>query len=156
MDVRDNAPLIAAGGGLLLLISLFLSWGADFSAWESFDIADILLALIALLGIAVGVGAFTGNAINPPGGPGPAVYTSGLIAFSIVAFLILEAEDRQFGLFLALIGTVGLIIGGLQMGRGGAAPAARRTPASGTPTQTPPPPPPPPSSSSGAGPGGGV
>ena len=156
MDVRDNAPLIAAGGGLLLLISLFMSWIGDFSFFETYDIVDILLALIALLGIAIGVAAFTGNALNPPGGPGPAVYTSGLIAFSIVAFHVLEGEDRKFGMFLALIGTVGMIIGGLQMGRGGAAPAARRTPASGTPTQTPPPPPPPPSSSSGAGPGGGV
>ena len=160
MDVRDNAPLIAAGGGLLLFISLFLSWGGDFSAWESFDISDILLALIGLLGVAVGVGAFTGNAINPPGGPGPAVYTSGLIAFSIVAFLILEGEDRQFGLFLALIGTIGLIIGGLQLGRGQTAPVARRTAPSEAPTQTapppPPPPPPPPSSSTGAGPGAGV
>ena len=156
MDVRENAPLIAAGGGLLLLISLFLSWGGDFSAFESFDIADILLALIALLAIAVGVGAFTGNAINPPGGPGPAVYTAGLIAFAIVAFLVLEGEDQQFGLWLALIGTIAMIVGGLQLSRGAGATAPRARAASDAPTQTAPPPPPPPSSSGGSGPGTGV
>ena len=153
MDVRDNAPLIAAGGGLLLFISLLLSWIGDFSFWETYDIVDIVLALIALLAIAVGVAAFTGNAINPPGGPGPAVYTSGLIAFSIVAFHVLEGEDRKFGMFLALIGTIGMIVGGLQLGRGAAGPP--RTRASEAPTQTapppPPPPPPPPSSSTGTG-----
>ena len=139
MDVRDNAPLIAAGGGLLLFISLFLSWGGGFSAWESFDIADVVLALLALLAIAVGAGMMTGNAINPPGGPGAAVYTAGLVAFSVVAFVVLEAEERDFGLFLALIATLAIIVGGLQLGRGATTAPRTRT----TEPPSPPPPPPP-------------
>jgi len=136
LDTRDNAPLIVAGGGLLLLISLFTSWIAEGSFWELYDIVDVLFALIALLAIAVGVGLFTGNPINPPGGAGPAVYTSGLIAFSIAAFHLLEGEDRKIGIFIALIGTIALIYGGLQLGRGAPAPRTR--------VQEPPPPPPPP------------
>ena len=142
MNTSDNAPLIAAGGGLLLFISLFLAWGGEFSAWESFDIADILLAALALLAIAVGVGRVTGNAINPPGGPGPAVYTAGLVAFSIIAFLVLESEDREFGLFLALLGTIGMILGGLQLGRDAGATTGTSRSSSSESTTAPPPPPP--------------
>ena len=138
MDVRDNAPLIAAGGGLLLFISLFLSWIGEASFWELYDIVDVLFALMALLAIAVGVGIYTGNPINLPGGAGPAVYTSGLITFSIVAYHLLEGEDRKIGIFIALLGTIGMIIGGLQLGREAPAPRTRvREP------QSPPPPPPP-------------
>ena len=168
MDVRDNAPLIAAGGGLLLFVSLFLNWiGAEgidsLSAWEFFDLLDLVLALLALIAVALGVMLFTGNTANLPAAPGAIVTTAGLIAFSMVAVHVLdpftiagESVDREFGLFVALIGTIAMIVGGMQLASGGAAaPAARRTPASEAPTQTPPPPPPP-SSSTGAGPGGGV
>src|SRR5688572_2800457 len=51
VDVRENAPLIAAGGGVLLFIALFMSWFGPFSAWEAFDLTDIVLALIAILAI---------------------------------------------------------------------------------------------------------
>jgi hypothetical protein len=140
VDTRDNAPLIAAGGGLLLFISLFLSWILNASFWELYDIVDVLFALMALLAIAVGVSIYTGNPINVPGGAGAAVYTCGLITFSITAFHLLEGEERKIGIFIALLGTIGMIVGGLQLGR--EAPPARtrvREPSS-------PPPPPPPAS----------
>jgi len=135
VDTRENAPLIAAGGGLLLFISLFLSWIADASFWELYDIVDVLFALMALLAIAVGVGLYTGNPINLPGGAGPAVYTAGLITFSITAFHLLEGEERKIGIFIALIGTIGMIVGGLGLGREAPAPRTR--------VAEPPPPPPP-------------
>jgi hypothetical protein len=139
VDTRENAPLIAAGGGLLLFISLFLSWIADASFWELYDIVDVLFALMALLAIAVGVGLYTGNPINLPGGAGPAVYTAGLIAFSITAFHLLEGDERKIGIFIALIGSIGMIVGGLQLGR--AAPAPPRTRVAEPPAPPPPPPP---------------
>ena len=71
-----------------------------------------------------------------PGGAGPAVYTSGLITFSITAFHLLEGEERKIGIFIALIGTIGMIVGGLQLGR--EAPARTRVRA----PESPPPPPP--------------
>ncbi len=124
---------------MLVLISLFLSWIGEVSFWELYDIVDVLFALMALLAIAVGVGLYTGNAFNVPGGAGAAVYTSGLIVFSIAAFHLLEGEDRKIGIFIALIGAIGMIVGGLQLGRAPAEPRTRvREPAS------PPPPPPPP------------
>jgi len=140
VDTRDNAPLIAAGGGLLLLISLFLSWFGEISAWEGFDFTDILLAAIALLAVAVGASIATGNALNVPGGPGGALSTAGLLAFGMVATWVFEGEERKIGLFLALIGAIAIIVGAMQLARGG--PAAPRTRVA-EPTAPPPPPPPP-------------
>lgn len=149
MDARENAPLIAAGGGLLLFISLFLKWvGAEgldsISGWEFFDILDILFALIALIAVGIGVMLYTGNAANLPAAPGSIVALSGFFTFSIVAGMILDpltlqgqSVDRELGLFVALIGTIGMIVGGTQLGR---APAAPRTRVQEPPAAPPPPP----------------
>jgi hypothetical protein len=150
VDTRDNAPLIAAGGGLVLFISLFLSWFGDFSGWETLDFTDIVLAVIALLALAVGASIATGNALNVPGGPGETLSAAGLIAFAMVATLIFEGDERKFGIFLALIATIAILVGAFQLARGPAAPRAPRArAASDAPTQTQPPPPPPPSQGTG-------
>lgn len=117
MDARDNAPLIAAGGGLLLFISLFVGWVGDFSAWEGFDFVDILFAAIALIAIGIGAAIATGTQLNLPSSPGSTVATAGLIAFSIIASVILEGEELKLGVYLALIGSIGIIVGGMQLAR---------------------------------------
>lgn len=139
MDTTDKAPLIAAGGGLLLFIALFLSWFGGFSAWEVFDLSDIVLAAIALLALAVGASIATGNAFDVPGGASATLSAAGLIAFAMVATWFFEGEEREFGLFLALIGAIAIIVGALQLGRGTTAATEPRT-------RAPDPPPPPPSS----------
>ena len=150
MDLRDNAPLIAAGGGLLLFISLFLNWlGADgidsLSAWEFFDLVDIVLALIALIVIAVGVMLFTGNAANLPAAPGVVVRAASLIALAIIAAFVLdpidfsgEGVDIEFGAWLGLIASIVMLVGGMQLRD---APAAPRTRVQEPPSAPPPPPP---------------
>lgn len=153
MDLRDNAPLIAAGGGLLLFISLFLNWlGADgidsLSAWEFFDVVDIVLALIAVIVIGIGVMLFTGNTANLPAAPGTIVKTASLIALAIVAAFVLdpidfsgEGVDIEFGAWLGLIATIVMLVGGIQLRD---APAAPRPRAQEPPPPPAPPPPPPP------------
>ena len=141
MDARgNNAPLIAAGGGLLLFISLFMDWFEGVSAWEIFDVTDVVLALIALIAIAIGAMLATGNTANLPAAPSAIVTTSGVIAFSMVATFVLEGEEKKFGIFLALIATIAIIVGGTQLARGGVAPTTTRR----ATTEPPPPPPPPP------------
>ena len=139
MDARgNNAPLIAAGGGLLLFISLFMDWFEGVSAWEIFDVTDVVLALIALIAIAIGAMLATGNTANLPAAPSAIVTTGGLIAFSMVATYVLEGEEKKFGIFLGVIATIAIIVGGAQLARGGAAPTTTRR------ANEPPPPPPPP------------
>jgi hypothetical protein len=148
VDLRDNAPLIAAGGGLLLFISLFIDWFEGTSAFKLFDIVDVLLALLALIAIAVGVMLATNNAANLPSSPSGIVTTAGLVAFSIVATFVLEGDDHKFGVFLGLIGTIAMIVGGMQLARGAVAgPGEPRTRVQETP-------PPPGGGTGGTGTGG--
>lgn len=144
MDARgNNGPLIAAAGGFLLFISLLITWAFEVSAWEAFDLMDIILALIGLAAVVIGGALAMGNPINVPGGTQNTLYTAGVFAFAIVAFTVLESEDLGFGVFLALIGTIAMIVGALQLGRGPAAPSEPNTRVQ----ESPPPPPPPPSAS---------
>lgn len=52
----DAGAAVAAVGGVLLLVSLFLDWygedGEGFSAWTVFELIDLALAAIALLSVA--------------------------------------------------------------------------------------------------------
>jgi hypothetical protein len=153
LDLRDNAPLIAAGGGLLLFISLFLKWfGAEgidesVSGWEVFSLIDIVLAAIALIVVGIGAMLATGNTANLPAAPESIVATASLIAFGIVAAQAidpLEGIETKFGVWLAVLATIAMIVGGMQLGRGAGTTTARRAPE--PPTAPPPPPPPPPAS----------
>ena len=142
MDTRgNNGPLIAAGGGLLLFISLFLDWFDVLgSAWEFMDIVDVLLAVLALIAVGIGVMLATGTTANLPRTPGSIVTTAGIVAFTILATFILEGDEHKFGIFLGLIGTIAMIVGGTQLA---ATPAAPRTRVQEPPAPPPPPPPPP-------------
>ena len=52
--------MLATLGALLLLVSLFLPWYAgDVSAWEAFEVWDLVLFVLALGSIAAGVGLTT-------------------------------------------------------------------------------------------------
>ena len=142
MDVRNNAPLIAAGGGLLLFISLFLKWVFEQSAWETFDLVDILLAVIGLVAVGIGAMLATGNTTNLPSSPSAIVTTAGLISFSIVAAFVLEGDELGFGIFLGLVGTIAMLVGGMQMAKAGTAPVRRTGGTEPPPPPSPPPPPP--------------
>ena len=79
----DARELLAALGGLLVLISLFLEWydpaadaafrGNGITGWEAFEALDLVLAALALAVIATGaqalgtVGSLGGKALLPLG-----------------------------------------------------------------------------------------
>lgn len=48
----DAGAGVAAAGGLLLLVSLFLDWYGPYSAWTIFEAVDLVLAAIGLLAVA--------------------------------------------------------------------------------------------------------
>ncbi len=56
----EAGPLLVTLGALLLLVSLFLSWfTAEVSAWEAFEVWDLVLFVLALASIAAGLGLAT-------------------------------------------------------------------------------------------------
>jgi hypothetical protein len=59
----DGGKVVIALGALLLLVSLFLNWygfghgpdGDGFSAWTTFELTDLILAVLAIAAIAAAV-----------------------------------------------------------------------------------------------------
>jgi hypothetical protein len=52
----EVGPALVILGGILLLVSLFLEWYGPVTAWEAFEVVDVLLAVLALGAIASAAG----------------------------------------------------------------------------------------------------
>jgi hypothetical protein len=55
----EMGPLLVALGALLLLVSLFLDWYGPLSAWDAFEVVDVLLAALGVLSLVGGLGTLT-------------------------------------------------------------------------------------------------
>ncbi len=125
--------LIAAGGGLLLIISLFLNWykvsaegalidiSVSASGWDALGFIDILLFLIGLTAIVLAVLRAMNKLPNLPVPPGLLLLGLGALATLLVVFRILVIPDgdvdgvdvgRSFGIFVALLGALATLVGG--------------------------------------------
>jgi hypothetical protein len=52
----EIGPLLVAVAALVLLVSLFLEWYADQTAWDAFELADVVLAAVAVLALVAAAG----------------------------------------------------------------------------------------------------
>jgi hypothetical protein len=103
-------PLVASVGAVLLLVSLFLEWYGQVTGWTVFELADLLLAglaLWALLGLARALGL-----IRLPD-TAVAILAPALLALVIVLVQIVNdppavagpaGPDKEIGIWLALGG----------------------------------------------------
>lgn len=190
-EKTTTGRLVAAGGGLLLIISLFLSWygvniggvagqfaaAVDTSAngWQSLDIGDLVFFIVGLLAIAPAAFDIFDLEIELPFDIAFVALVGGAIS---VAWIVLRIIDKpgpdipdvpgvdvgiglKVGIFLALIGAVLVVVGGVlqkQEDEAGvayaqappqpgvppaAAPPAAPPPAAAPPAQAPPATPPP-------------
>jgi hypothetical protein len=114
--------LVAAAGGLLLLLSLFLDWVGPANAFDLFDLTDWLLLLIALAAVAMAVIQVTNTQVNLPAPAADIITLAGIVATTITLVFIFEGADRGFGLFLAFLSSLAVLAGGI---------VARREPAGG-------------------------
>ena len=56
----EAGPLLVTLGAVLLLVSLFLSWfTGEITAWQAFEVWDLVLFVLALASIAAGLGLTT-------------------------------------------------------------------------------------------------
>lgn len=135
-----QGDIVAATGGLLLFLSLFLPWfnvsdvkenicgpGADCSAFETFSILDILLVMAALApGILVWI-VIRGHELSWP--PGEVTMIVGAVAGTFILYngIVDQAGTNQefvslgVGWFLGLLASLMIIAGGAisQIRRGG-------------------------------------
>ena len=128
----SQGQMVAAAGGVLLVISLFLSWGEGASAFDVFSGMDIIMLIIAVIAIAWGASAAMGT-VTPPALSGMLV---GLLGVATIGFTLgtdLEVPDADIGAWLALVAAIAIAYGGLGGGR-------RPAPARSTTSASPPPP----------------
>ena len=131
-----SGELIAAAGGVGLLLVMFLDWyaaggttevgGRDieisvgFNAWQAFDVTDVLLALAALA--ALGLAILTASRRSPALPVAGTVVTTGLgmLATLLVFYRILnqpgpnEFVEVKFGAFLGFLCALAIAAGGLR------------------------------------------
>ena len=58
----DIGPFVLALGALLLLVALFLEWYGQLTAWDAFELTDVLLAALAVAAVSGAVGLLTPDA----------------------------------------------------------------------------------------------
>jgi hypothetical protein len=117
----DIGPLIVAVGSLVLLVSLFMDWYAGESAWGAFEVADVLLAalavaaLLAALGlIAEEIGVLDGRWL-----PGIALSATLLVVAEILSPPpVVGGADPQEGAWIAFASALVMLVGTvLSLGR---------------------------------------
>jgi hypothetical protein len=158
--------LVAAVSGAILFLSLFLHWysvsvhvagfsqSKGFSGWTVLSFIDILLFLIAAAAIAVAVLRMANSIPRLAVSPGLVVLGLGVLATLLVLFRIIDipgdasgfesaAVDigRSFGIFVALLASLGIAAGGwitwneegrpAPSGRGATAPVGTAQPPAG-------------------------
>ena len=126
--------LIAAAGGVVLLVVMFLDWyaaggvtavgGRDveisvgFSAWEAFGITDVLLALAALVAIGTAVLAATRPSPALPIAGSVATTAAGAFAALLLLYRILnqpgpnEFIEVEWPAFLGFLCVLAIAAGG--------------------------------------------
>jgi hypothetical protein len=109
-------PLVAAVGGVLLIVSLFLDWYDGITGFTVFEFVDLLLVLLALstiVSLAGGLGM-----VRPAVSPGLSLAVA-LFTVFVVLTQILNAPpavsgagpDKDLGIWLALSGSALMVAG---------------------------------------------
>ncbi len=121
---RVRAGDVVAGvSGVLLLVSTFLNWytvsGRDdgLTAWAAFGVVDLLVVLVALLGIALALSQVIGRGPALPVAIGVITTTLGLAATLLVLYRILNQPGPNdvigvgIGAWIGLAACLGVFLG---------------------------------------------
>ena len=117
----EIGPLIVAVGSLVLLVSLFMDWYAGESAWGAFEVADVLLAGLAIAALVAALGQIAEEiAVLDRGWLLPVVLAAALL---VIAELlspppVVGGADPQEGAWLAFAAALVMLLGTvLSLGR---------------------------------------
>ena len=118
-----NGELVCGAAGVVLLASMFLDWyavtGRDdtLSAWGAFSVVDLMLALVALLGIALAVSQVAGRGPALPVALGVITTTLALAGTLLVLYRILNQPGPndlisvEAGAYVGLLASLGVFLG---------------------------------------------
>jgi hypothetical protein len=116
--------MIAAGGGALLFVFLFVSWFSagpvTWSAWQLFSIADIVLAILALTVTAVALSRVLDFELPIPWLRPELLRWLGAIALTITLTLIIELSNGkggglsiELGGYVAILASLAIVAGAI-------------------------------------------
>jgi hypothetical protein len=119
-----TGEIVAGVAGVVLLLSTFLEWytvrgRADgLTAWEAFSFVDVLVALVALLGIALAASQVIGRGPALPVAIGVITTTLALAGTLLVLYRILNQPGPNdligvaAGAWIGLAASLGVFLGG--------------------------------------------
>jgi hypothetical protein len=123
MDLRRlrAGEWIAGVSGLVLLVALFLPWYGDEAGsrtgWQALGALDVVLALVALAALAIPVVTAVHRVPALPLALESLTTLVGLLAVVLVLIRVINmpdwAAEREWGLWVALVVTLGIVVGGL-------------------------------------------
>lgn len=123
MDLRRlrAGEWVAGISGLVLLVALFLPWYADDAGsrtgWQSLGALDLVLAVVALAALAIPVLTAVHRVPAVPLAHQSLTTLVGLLAVALVLIRVLNlpdwADQREWGLWVALAAALGVVVGGL-------------------------------------------
>jgi hypothetical protein len=115
----EAGPILAGIGALLMLVALFLDWyDGPGTAWEVFEVWDVVLAALALTALYAAFEEVSGREPLAE----RLLLLTGLLALVIVLSQVINdppaasGADRESGLWLALGGAALMAIGGFLAG----------------------------------------
>jgi hypothetical protein len=94
----DIGPVLVGLGALLLLVSLFLRWYGTATAWDAYELVDLLLAALAIAGVTLATAALVPALELADRRPLPWVAGA---AFVIVAMQLIDPPPLALGRSLA-------------------------------------------------------
>ena|SRR5215217_5971378 len=110
----EIGPLIVAVGGLVLLVSLFLDWFAGETAWGVFEVADVLLAGLALAAVVTAAGQIADDAalLDRRWLPGLVLAAALLVIAELLSPPpVVGGADPQEGAWLAFAAVLAMLVG---------------------------------------------
>ncbi len=142
----SQGQIIAAAGGLVLIISLFLDWTSGVTitigtasistsgnAWDVFSGMDILMALVGLAAIAIAVLAMTNRSVEAPV---KLDWVLALLGIGTIGWALgwdLENPNAGLGAWIALLAAIAIAYGGFEAARSPQLVASRSAPPSSPP-----------------------
>jgi hypothetical protein len=159
--LRDG-DLIAGAGAVALLAAMFLHWygaagidvppgatgyaplsGAEATAWQAFDVLDVILALLALVPLALVVMQMTRRSPAVPVALSVLTWVAGMLAALLILYRIVnqpgpnDLVDVQAGAWLGLLAALVIAGGGWRSTRVERIPGAAQPPIEDLPAPAP-------------------
>ena len=117
----DIGPLIVALGSLVLLVSLFMDWYGRESAWGVFEVADVLLAALAIAALVAALGQIAEDVtVLDRGWMLPVVLAAAVLVIAEILSPppVVGGADPQEGAWLAFAAALVMLVGTvLSLGR---------------------------------------